>query len=1671
MDIETRCAVCQRPLVASEVSAPGQPVCRECQGVSEKPRSIEQPASADGLRPDHLDSPARSSADTLRFDQAPLEAGPAPGSSPALVPVSPESDDLFVYQVAESPEQNRSDERPVVATADADQARFGRFVIRGVLGQGAYGKVYRAFDPDLGREVALKILKRDVSHPEILRQLRQEARSLAQLRHRNIVRVFEDGLHGNEYYIVSRLVDAHPLSVVLAEERVSPRQAASWIRDVAEALAYAHKERILHRDVKPANILITSRLEALLADFGLALDLYDLNRASALYGTPAYMAPEQIAGDPTRIGPHSDQYSLAVVLYELLTGRRPYPDSGPGHSQIQPPTAGQMGPGVDRRLEAICLKGLSPLPVDRYSNLGAMADDLDRWLAGKKTQAKPRRLPLARALKRHAALLAALAVALVLAILLVVQWRRTTSTIARLGQDRLRVDGELNAKIGELDQKAREFNADRAEQAALFEKERASFRQPLAQLHLHHAETSAAAGDVLNACVHLAAALDRGEQSWHERRKQRVRDELAGLASGLIPVSQPSMWPRFGGPVPTIVVPELTEWLGIESDHPTRRWPATLRETHLAASGRELALAVAPNDEFAFLLPQSIWHSADGSLAKLAPDEPSGCSAAAFRPDGHVVLVAYGNSTIRFWDVTAGKPSGDFVRHPSVVKAAAFAPDGRSALAAGRDRVVRRIDPTTGSAGAELLRHPVGVERLWYRPDGKDFMTLGRDGIERQFDAETGAARGVPVAHEASVIKIASSPDGRTLLRVIKGKLPPQQSGQLYDREGRPLGHPFPMYSIREETRNIEWDGAAILAGIVRGPLLARLAILPEYSRSMRGGDSPVRFSRDGEAVLTVGLDGSLRLWDVASLEPRGPAFQASRSILDLTRDGKVAATRGPGDLVKFWSTIRGELIAALDTRGEPVSQLSFSSDGKLALTWSLPDPQFAAPARYEVGRWEIASGKPIGPSLSHGSRIRLAEFSPDGRTILTRGDQDDARLWDTATGRLIGSWPSEPTGSVPAVAFHPDGKTLATGGSDGTLQRWSTSTGLAAGPPLTVGFAIMRIVYVAKGRTLMTVSRNSTSLWDAETGRRLAPPLPAGGQGLFNEYTPHGAAVSPDGMRVLTKEPYTGRTRLWDATNGSPVGPPCLVEGKPVLSSDDGAVVLTNSAQGPRVWDLSKGTQRGTYYPFDDASEVVARSHDGKRILASLPSGPDPPDRVEGQDKATKRYRLLDATSSQPVGEPFSLGAGVAGLALGPDARILAVESLTGPDGMAGQAWTRLHDAASGKPVGQPLPGATTGFSPDGQMVLVGSVAWQVSLTNANDRLPRLGRSVRQVAFEPDGRTVVAVAEPAELRRCDLATGRVIDPISRRVERTILSLSPDGRLAVVGEGKIARLMQVETGREIGPPLDHSKPVGLASFAPDSKKVVTSERTSFQVWDASTGGPVGSPGSCRGIVVKVAMGPHGTIYVEESPASDAEWSHRHIVWKEGTSRHVQLPETRPGGVAAFSPDGRYLYVGGRHAGRLWDLSEDPPRVRPEPVAGEAGAKGVTAIAFRGDGRVYSVAHDDGTIEILEVATGRRIGSSRKPDQKVPRLLFDLFQHTFGRPIESFQNKRTATALAFSLDSHTLLIGFDDGLTGLWPAPISIPEHRVLHWLERRTAVRLMPDLTLKALGRDELLDQ
>jgi len=259
------------------------------------------------------------------------------------------------------------------STADKLQ-RIGRFELREILGAGAFGTVHRAFDPQLEREVAPKVPRAGtLDSPKAVEPFLREAKAAAQLRHPHIVPIYDAGREGENYYIASAFIAGRTLAEAIDEGPMDFRRAAQIVRELAEALAYAHSLGIVHRDVKPANVMLDEKGQAHVMDFGLAHrhdPLEKLTHEGAILGTPAYMAPEQAVGKTSDPSPVSDQYSLGVVLYELLCGDTPF--SGPPEIVIfnaihQPPPAPRtVKPQIPRDLETICLKAMAKSPGDRY---------------------------------------------------------------------------------------------------------------------------------------------------------------------------------------------------------------------------------------------------------------------------------------------------------------------------------------------------------------------------------------------------------------------------------------------------------------------------------------------------------------------------------------------------------------------------------------------------------------------------------------------------------------------------------------------------------------------------------------------------------------------------------------------------------------------------------------------------------------------------------------------------------------------------------------------------------------------------------------------------------------------------------------------------------------------------------------------------------------------------------------------------------------------------------------------------------------------------------------------------------------------------------------------------------------------------------------------------------
>jgi serine/threonine protein kinase len=287
---------------------------------------------------------------------------------------------------------------PRTSTAEDMPSAIGPFQIRKTLGQGAFGVVYLAYHPFLDIEVALKMLRTEAkSSAQAVERFQREAKILAKMDHPNVLRVYDAGQHGKDYYLASAYIPGRDLAAIIPDEGLEPRRAVRLTVQMLRGLGYAHGLGIVHRDVKPANTRLNDQDGLFLMDFGMAgwavqevapeegLDQMRLTRAGAIIGTPAYMAPEQASGLTDQAGPQADLFSAGVVFYELLTGKLPFeaanlPALLYAIVNIEPPPPSHLRAGLDPRFDAICLQALAKRPENRFRDAEAFAAALEGWL-------------------------------------------------------------------------------------------------------------------------------------------------------------------------------------------------------------------------------------------------------------------------------------------------------------------------------------------------------------------------------------------------------------------------------------------------------------------------------------------------------------------------------------------------------------------------------------------------------------------------------------------------------------------------------------------------------------------------------------------------------------------------------------------------------------------------------------------------------------------------------------------------------------------------------------------------------------------------------------------------------------------------------------------------------------------------------------------------------------------------------------------------------------------------------------------------------------------------------------------------------------------------------------------------------------------------------------------
>ncbi|MCY3018448.1 MAG: protein kinase [Planctomycetota bacterium] len=275
--------------------------------------------------------------------------------------------------------------------------QFARYEIIKEIGRGAFGIVYRARDPQLGRDVALKVLIAGAEAGEsLIKRFHAEAQAAAKLRHPNIVPIHDVGIHDGKHYFTAEFIEGATLEKLL-KERLPTTQIVRLMTEIASAIQHAQEHGIVHRDIKPGNVLIDASGRAMVTDFGLARNVEiasSLTRSDDVVGTPAYMSPEQAAGRTAEVEERSDVYALGVLLYEMLTGRPPFQSNSlvallRAVIEDEPEPPRKLNPKADRDLETICLKCLEKEKARRYRTAAALVEDLKRFTEGEPLAACP----------------------------------------------------------------------------------------------------------------------------------------------------------------------------------------------------------------------------------------------------------------------------------------------------------------------------------------------------------------------------------------------------------------------------------------------------------------------------------------------------------------------------------------------------------------------------------------------------------------------------------------------------------------------------------------------------------------------------------------------------------------------------------------------------------------------------------------------------------------------------------------------------------------------------------------------------------------------------------------------------------------------------------------------------------------------------------------------------------------------------------------------------------------------------------------------------------------------------------------------------------------------------------------------------------------------------------
>jgi WD40 repeat protein/tRNA A-37 threonylcarbamoyl transferase component Bud32 len=1040
-----------------------------------------------------------------------------------------------------------------------------------IVGYGGMGIVYEARQRDLNRRVAIKTLRGEaLADPEYRERFRAEAEAIARLQHPNVIQVFEVGTveplpfetHPSPF-IALEFVDGGSLAQC-ARTPQPPRYAARTVETLARAAHAAHQLGVIHRDLKPTNVLLTRDGVPKIADFGIAKQLgtdptageRSLTRTGTLMGTPEYMAPEHLDG--TAATPAIDVYALGVILYELLTGRVPFQgatftDTMRLALRQEPVPPRRLQPGTPRDLETICLKCLEKDPKKRYESADALAADLALWADGRTIRARtvgPAQWAVRWARRNRAVAALSVAVCLVAATGLAgVAWNWDRARHNAAGARTSAAAAEASAAAA----RAAATAAERAAQKERWERYRVNVMAASGALRLHDTDTARRALEDAPPAhrdwvwAQLWAQLDRSKTVLRGRGTETLSAQF----------TPGGRWALLRGKGDTVRLWDLTD----QKEYEPLGTGTKVYAPALSADGA--TLAYDPGDRAVRLCDR-----ATGRVRAVLRGHTANLADIVFSPDGTRVVTT-ADETLRVWDAVTGQQLHAFRMPPDAAPPLTLSPDGRTVAARGRGGSTAHLwDLETGRRRVVLDGNAAGYHLLLFSPTGDRLAAAGRFPHTdiHLWDVATGARLATFKGHENQVCQALFSPDGTHLLTAsIDRTVRVWDASPGPSRSAVPVvlhGHAGPVHHA-----TFSPDGARVVSSSHDRTVRYWDARTGNQIAVLCGHTDAVlvsAFGADG-TLVSASRDGTLRVWDLAAAES-GYAIRGHQKFVysgAFFPDGERVVSAAWDGTARVWDPTTGRELQKLDhQRDRYVTSVAVHPAGQLLATLARPEDgtpmhvrlwdagtgvvlcRWELPSSWQDGRlafapagdllaaggvdgrvrlWDVETRAEVGALEGGGRPIRDVAFSPDGARLAGACDAGDCtvRIWDVKARQQVRTLRGH-TGGVYTVAWNRTGTVLASGSFDHTVRLWDAATGAPIGDPLPQGTDVYGVAFTADEALLACAcADNLIRVWDMNTRRELAE------LSGHSDYV-HQLAFSPDGTRMLSASGDRS-LRVWD--------------------------------------------------------------------------------------------------------------------------------------------------------------------------------------------------------------------------------------------------------------------------------------------------------------------------------------------------------------------------------------------------------------------------------------------------------------------------------------------------------------------------------------------------------------